>query len=298
MKEKRKGIFGKAILVVLVLAIMIAQLFIIYDLKVRTCYALDCIDSSIRNLNNAVYNLSDTIDNVQDEESSLFNDVSYSYGELKNDGRTVDVFISVCPKTFEEFSTVTVKIGEQSLKTAKTDAGTFTAVYQVDIFNSKDDIESVLVTITSNDISRSEIVEEFNFEGDTCDAIYINSLVSQFLPVLEYNDETDGTAYTDKIVIKGTVFNNSSLNVKNACLIVETDGEIYKEKPLDLSKKEVSVNTQFEINELEWDAVRVYIMYEDVDFGYTYKLHINPFDNSENTYYDIYDKDGLSLFDS
>lgn len=304
MNEKTKTIIEKAILPVLLVIITVILVFQIETLK-----------SDVRNLMNSVVNSVDdcyySLDNFsssQEEfcssleetlikQNSIISKVDYKYGKLKDDNRTAEVIISVTPKTLTEDTTVSVKIGEKSLNAARTDESTFTAIYEADIFIDES-YENIIVTVTSNGVSTTEVVEEFSFTGEGAEEyIDITSLYYQYLPIVEFYDETDYSVYYQTLFkLKGTLYNSSSVGIKNSRMVVEINGKVFEEKSIDLNKKEPTINKSYSIE--PEDVVNVYIAYEDTKYGYTYKRHLRyrTDDMDETPYVDfVYDKDGKLL---
>ena len=300
MNENNKSLVEKIILLVLLLIITIVlvfQFFQIETLKSDIGNLINEVDNSVENCNNSINNLSSSFEEAVKKQNSIISSVSYEYGELKEDNRTAEIIISVTPKKHTEDTIVTVKINEKTLNAKRTDESTFTAIYEVDVFESREAYDFVTVTVTSNGISTTEIVDDFTF-GDYTDEEYIDmtALEYQYLPFVSFDEIPRDVGYEGYSYLDGTLFNYSPEDVKNARLVIEVNGKVCEDKPIDLGKEEISIQKEYKVN--EGDTELAYVTYEDVSHGYTYKIYLKTIIEGEQWVGDfsyVYDKDGKLL---
>lgn len=302
MKGKIFKIIGKIIVPVMVTMIFIIMVFQFYQIKTLQSVIANLInevDISVINCNSSLDNFSYSLEEFlieQKMQNSIVSNVDYKYGKLKEDNRTAEVIIAVTPKTHTEDTTVSVKLGDKSLNATRTDESTFTAIYEADIFKDES-YENIIVTVTSNGVSTTEVVDEFSFNGEgTEEYMELTLLYYQYLPIIEFNDESEEVLNNYIVKLAGTIVNYHS-SIKNAHLVTEINGKVYEDKPIDLSKIETNIKKEYEVS---WDDnVIVYISYEDTEYGYTYELPIKYRDEfADETPYSIfyvYDKDGILL---
>lgn len=301
MKGKIFKIIGKIIVPVMVTMIFIIVVFQFYQIKTLQSVIANLInkvDISVINCNSLLDDFSYSLEEFlieQKMQNSIVSNVDYKYGKLKEDNRKAEVIIAVTPKTHTEDTTVSVKLGDKSLNATRTDESTFTAIYEADIFKDES-YDNITVTVTSNGVSKTEIVEEFSFNGEgTEEYMDLTSLYYQYLPIIEFIDETEEVLNNYTVKISGTIV-NYYLSLKNTHLVTEINGKVYEDKPIDLSKIETNIKKEYEVS---WDdEVIVYISYEDIEYGYLYKHPIRYRDEftKETPCVDfVYNKDGKLL---
>lgn len=288
------------VMVTMIFIIMIFQFYQIKTLQSVIANLINEVDISVENCNNSLYDFSYSLENVlmeQKMQNSIISNVDYKYGKLKEDNRTAEVIISVTPKTHTEDTMVSVKIGDKSINAERTDESTFTAIYEADIFNDES-YENITVTVTSNGVSKTEVVEEFSFNGEvTEEYMDLTSLYYQYLPIIDFYDETDTSVFYEKLVkVQGTIHNSSSIKIENARMVVEINGKVYEEETIDLSKEETTIDKKYKVEVT--DVVIIYFIYEDTKYGYVYKqpIRYREYDINEMPCVDfVYNKDGKLL---
>ncbi len=300
MNKKRKVIIEKIVLfiiLVIITVILIFQYFQIESLKSYIANLINQVEVSIDDYHYSIEDFSSSLEETLIKQNSIISNVDYKYGKIKEDNRTAEVIISVTPKTHTEDTMVSVKLGDKSLNATRTDESTFTAIYEADIFKDES-YDNITVTVTSNGVCKTEIVEEFSFNGEgTEEYMDLTSLYYQYLPIIEFIDETDTSVFYEKFVkVQGTIHKSSSIKIENSRMVVEINGKVYEEETIDLSKEETAIDKKYEVEVT--DVVIVYFIYEDTEYGYVYKqpIRYREYDINETPCVDfVYNKNGKLL---
>ncbi len=300
MNEKNKAIIEKVtllIFLVIITTILFFQFFKIKTLKSDIANLINQVGVSIDDCYYSIEDFSSSLEETLIKQNSIVSNVDYKYGKLKEDNRTAEVIISVTPKTHTEDTTVSVKLGDKTLNATRTDESTFTVIFETDIFKDES-YENITVTVTSNGVSKTEVVEEFSFIGEvTEEYMDLTSLYYQYLPIIDFYDETDTSVFYEKLVkVQGTIHNSSSIKIENARMVVEINGKVYEEETIDLSKEETTIDKKYKVEVT--DVVIIYFTYEDTKYGYVYKqpIRYREYDINEMPCVDfVYNKDGKLL---
>ena len=118
--------------------------------------------------------------------------------------------------------------------------------------------------------------------------------ILQYLPFVSFDEIPRDVGYEGYSYLDGTLFNYSPEDVKNARLVIEVNGKVCEDKPIDLGKEEISIQKEYKVN--EGDTELAYVTYEDVSHGYTYKIYLKTIIEGEQWVGDfsyVYDKDGI-----
>lgn len=303
MNKKDKSVVEKIVLLSVLGIITIVLVFQFFQIKILKTqvdnlinglgHSFNSIGSSINNISSSINDMGSSLEESLVKQNRIISSVEYKYGNLKSDNRTAEIIISVTPKSHTEDTSINIKLGERLLNTTKTDANTFTAIYEADIFECDEEFDFITVTVTSNGVSTTEIVEEFRFNDTALDSIYTGSLVDDYLTFIKFSDDIE-LDYPHSMRIQGTIYDFLPERIKNARLVVEINGKVYEDVSIDLSEENAYIEKEYKMN--PDDSAIAYVVYEDANYGYSYKAYIKTRYAESSTHYEVYDKNGNVIY--
>ncbi|MBD5080356.1 MAG: hypothetical protein HDT44_01170 [Ruminococcaceae bacterium] len=229
-KPKRMPAPSSAAYTVLAIAVAAIMIGVWIDIK-----------NSTENLSNLCYQLSEKVGRLQaredyleseilslsDElkkEQGLFTSVDISYGEPDYGNHSVKVKITASPKSSTDDTEIVVRLGDMSVKLAKTNVGVYSCEIEFDLYKVYND-DMALITITENGQVRSE---ELDFDAN--DLVFkCGARLSENLTVHEYeylSEKLSMSIWTNSGLFED-FFDNDSYK-----LTVKSDGNVILEEPV------------------------------------------------------------------
>ena len=229
-KPKRMPAPSSAAYTVLAIAVAAIMIGVWIDIK-----------NSTENLSNLCSQLSEKVGRLQaredyleseilslsDElkkEQGLFTSVDISYGEPDYGNHSVKVKITASPKSSTDDTEIVVRLGDMSVKLAKTNVGVYSCEIEFDLYKVYND-DMALITITENGQVRSE---ELDFDANDL-AFKCGARLSENLTVHEYeyrSEKLSMSIWTNSGLF-GDFFDNDSYK-----LTVKSDGNVILEEPV------------------------------------------------------------------
>lgn len=300
-ESKKKNQWLYAVVAALVIALVVSfikinSLTLEID-NVRNHYA-----SEISDLRNEVAAIYDNVDERMKKEASLLTGVDFSIGDLNEENDSVELILTVVPKTISEDMQLSVTVdGETALLTK--DGNEFSGVIDVGLFVDYDN--RPLLTIETADGSKNEYLEDVD----------IAYMFSRYLPSL-YADMFSGEAEFTKDKLRVDLgftieskpaSSNEPVTFTSFTLMEEINGKEIARKDItsDVGKAGESYDTRyietFEVS--QGDELKVYVIAED-SLGYIHKTLAHYwYENQEGATAEtvfggesIYDREGNLLY--
>ena len=305
MEENKKSINWKSVLIV---ATFLLLIFCLAKINEQT-EKMDTLQNMVQSLQDQVASMTAEIDSIYDnvdthlkKQASLVSSTDFSIGEASEDMKTVELLLTVVPKSISDDMQVSVTVDGN---TAQLERKGNEFIGSVDIGLFVDYDQWPLLSITSANETKTEYLE----------GVDVSNLFSRYLPSL-YADMSEGSGtFTDgKLSVNlGFRVESKPASAKNPVtftsftLVEEVNGkEINRQDITDeVRKSGESYNTryvkQFEVS--KGDELKVYVIAED-SLGYIHKTLAHYWLEREDgaqaeTVFGgemIYDKDGNLLY--
>lgn len=166
--------------------------------------------------------------NVEEQlrkQASLFSSISYRFGALHEQEGTVDMHMSLIPKTLSEGISLTVKFNDQVETFEKDEYNTYHAMVSVPLFF---DGEGPLVMVETEDKIQTELLDYFEIQNLWLK--YLPSLHADLEGVANYNQANNKLKMNASLTVKYKAAEYYGSNFTNMQLVVKTNtGEIARE---------------------------------------------------------------------
>ena len=139
------------------------------------------------NLEHDMSNLEDTIselNNLIENSNSLISSYDYETINFNSDKLTVDLKFMLTLKNFTDKTTVSVSIGDNTVKLDKSAAGKYTGTMNISVFNSEPEVTAF---ISDGNTTQSEILND----------IYVDYLWMEHLPSIDAKYDDVGLTYQE-----------------------------------------------------------------------------------------------------
>jgi len=229
-------------------------------------------------LENQISSIYTNVDNQLKKEASLFNNVTWNYGELNEETKTASINFTVLPKVITDDMKVNLSIGGKSAEMVKKSNGEYSADIPVGLFENLDYFP--IVTIKSNGETKTEILENHS----------VQYIWTSYLPTVNGGNIRadkaslrDGKLTVDGELVVGYSIPSLNKNVKftKYSLKVEANGKEISskditntisdyEKSLDIDggRAEIPFNETYDL--MGSDTLNIYLIAED-SLGYIHK---------------------------
>lgn len=249
-----------------------------YNKKLENKIARNTNDLSL--LQDEINSIYHNVDEQLKQQASLLSGVDFSIGELSEDMKSVELILTVVPKTISDDMQLSVTVDGKTASLSKNSSG-FTGVIDVGLF--VDYNQWPLLTIQSADGMKTEYLEDID----------ISYLFSRYLPTLYADMSEGGAAFTKgklNIDLGFTIeskpaYGNAPITFTSFTLIEEVNGREIARKDItsDVRKSGESYNTRyietFEVS--QGDQLKVYVVAEDA-LGYIHKTLAHYWYESED----------------
>ena len=148
--------FTKTALIIVLIIILIIMLFRISSLRTQ----LANMENKLNNVQQQVYaeqNILNDISKKLDQQASMIEDYSVSYGQFDAKTHSAEILFTITPKQASENSMLTLTVGKQMVILQKSAMGSYTGKLRMDIFADIDETSEPRLTITTNGESRHEV---------------------------------------------------------------------------------------------------------------------------------------------
>ena len=305
MEEKKKQFDWKTFGMLLMAGLLVISYFRISALsgKIDSLIAENSrLNASIQGINHSIHSIYDNVDRQLKEQSSLISGVDYALGDPGEDKKTVELSLTVVPKSITEDMELSVTVGGMTAPLERNDSA-FTGTIDVGLFVDYD--QKPLLSIQSADGIATEYLEDI-------DIAYLFSL---YLPSLYVDMTHTGREFAngkfslnmDFSIESKPAYDHAPVTFVNYTLLEEVNGlEIgRKDITADVRNAGESYLSQYDktFDAALGDELAVYVVAED-SLGYIHKVLAHYWVESENgevaeTIYGgewIYSKDGSLLY--
>ncbi len=287
-----------ALLMVLVI-IMMSMSFRISSLRTH----LSSIENKLNNIQQQVYSQQNILNDISkklDQQASMIESYSVSYGAFDVDTHSAELFFTVTPKETDENSMLAITVGKQTAILQKTAQGSFTGNLRVDIFENTNADAAPRLIITKNGTSRSETfgISDLSdlwhryLPDITCTGLHSEQKTEDGMKVISAKGELHLDLFSK---------NNVSEFMKGSIrMYTEIGGKITEDKDLSSDvvwdKGHGVVHTPVELSASirPDEKVRILVSAKDNN-GYSYEYTIFSTEESESGRMKIFDAAGNQL---
>ena len=259
------------------------------------------LDSEIQMLRNEINSVYDNVDKRLKKQASLISGVDYTIGKLSDDMKSIQLSLTVIPKTISDDTELSVKIDGNNASLTR-NGNEFTGTIDIGLFVDYD--QWPLLSIKTSEGTKTEYLEDVD----------VSYLFSNYLPSLEADMSASSELNNGKLQVDAgfriashPASGNKSVTFTSFTLIEEINGkEISRQDITDeVRKSGENYNTQyiksFEVS--HGDELKVYVIAED-SLGYIHKTLVHYWTESNNgaqaeTVFGgetIFDKNGNMLY--
>lgn len=259
------------------------------------------LDSEIQMLRNEINSVYDNVDKRLKRQASLISGVDYTIGKPSDDMKSIQLSLTVIPKTISDDMELSVKIDGNNASLTR-NGNEFTGTIDIGLFVDYD--QWPLLSIKTSEGTKTEYLEDVD----------VSYLFSNYLPSLEADMSASSELNNGKLQVDAgfriashPASGNKSVTFTSFTLTEEVNGkEINRQDITDeVRKSGENYNTQyiksFEVS--HGDELKVYVIAED-SLGYIHKTLVHYWAESENgaqaeTVFGgetIFDKNGNMLY--
>ncbi len=259
------------------------------------------LDSEIQMLRNEINSVYDNVDKRLKKQASLISGVDYTIGKPSDDMKSIQLSLTVIPKTISDDTELSVKIDGSNASLTR-NGNEFTGTIDIGLFVDYD--QWPLLSVKTSDGTKTEYLEDVD----------VSYLFSNYLPSLEADMSASSELNNGKLQVDAgfriashPASGNKSVTFTSFTLIEEVNGkEISRQDITDeVRKSGENYNTQyiksFEVS--HGDELKVYVIAED-SLGYIHKTLVHYWTESNNgaqaeTVFGgetIFDKNGNMLY--
>ena len=159
--------------------------------------------------------------NVEEQlrkQASLFASITYDFGQLNKEEGTVDMHISLIPKTLVNGISLTVKFNDQLECFEKDEANTYHATVAVPLFF---DGEGPLIMMETEDKIQTELLDYFEVQNLWLK--YLPSLHADLEGVANYNQASNKLKMNASLTVKYKIAEHYGANFTNMQIVVKTN---------------------------------------------------------------------------
>ncbi|MBR5186836.1 MAG: hypothetical protein IKW18_00060 [Clostridia bacterium] len=183
------------------------------------------VQSEMAQMNASIDEIYQNVEEQLRKQASLFSSIDYSFGTFHEESGTVDMQISLIPKTLVDGISITVKFDDCLETFEKDESNTYYATVPVPIFF---DGEGPLVMIETEEKIQTELLDYF--EVQNLWEKYLPSVHADLEGIPTYNQATNKLKMTASITVKYKMAERYGANFENMQIVVKTnDIEIARE---------------------------------------------------------------------
>ncbi len=304
MDENKKQIISQRIIILLLAVLLVFGAIKIGtltdDIKNLRSQTSE-LDSEIQMLRNEINSVYDNVDKRLKKQASLISGVDYTIGKPSNDMKSIQLSLTVIPKTISDDTELSVEIDGNNASLTR-NGNEFTGTIDIGLFVDYD--QWPLLSIKTSEGTKTEYLEDVD----------VSYLFSNYLPSLEADMSSSSELNNGKLhvdagfrIASHPASENKSVTFTSFTLTEEVNGkEISRQDITDeVRKSGENYNTQyiksFEVS--HGDELKVYVIAED-SLGYVHKTLVHYWTESNNgaqaeTVFGgetIFDKNGNMLY--
>ncbi|MBE5927125.1 MAG: hypothetical protein E7270_09215 [Lachnospiraceae bacterium] len=281
---------------IVAIILILILFFNIFSLKSQLTELQNNMDTFRSNTSQKISNLQDTVNdlyNLTKKENSLISNYEFETLNFNTEKMTVDIKFMITLKNFNDKTTVSVSIGDKTIKLNNSSTGIFSGTINISIF---DNITDATVFISDGTTTQSEILSDVNLEYIWMK--HIPSIDADFYSDLTYKN--DKVYFNDNILY---IFLNNPDKHRFTDLYVEifVDNKSLKKIDIDYSnlKEDYEVKFKDPVEVPNSDSIiDIYVMGTD-SAGITHKYIVFSGNEYSSVVYDssevLYDSDGSRL---